>query len=95
MVFFQKKKLNFRKSNGKFIPVQVEGGNLRIVAFVIREVEVIGEGLLFPREPATKTHIYVKRDVSRLNGACSQRASLMKPQVNKQPVFRERPRRFA
>lgn len=35
----------------------MEGGNLRIVSFVVCEVEVIGKSLLFPRESATKTYI--------------------------------------
>lgn len=42
----------------------MEGGNLRIVAFVVREVEVIGKGLLLPREPATKTHTHSEKRVT-------------------------------
>lgn len=45
----------------QFVPVQVEGGNLRIVTFEVCEVEVIGKGLLLPGEPATysRKNIYM------------------------------------
>lgn len=33
-------------------PVQVEGGNLGVVALVVREVEMVGQRLLVPRKPA-------------------------------------------
>lgn len=32
-------------------PVQVEGGNLGVVALIVREVEVVGQRLLLPRKP--------------------------------------------
>lgn len=37
----------------------MEGGNLSIVALEVREVEVIGESLLLPGEPATNTRATV------------------------------------
>ena len=55
----------------------MEGGNLRIVAFEVREVEVIGKGLLLPREPTTKTHsqrprVTFKRRVQGVEEATSE-----------------------
>jgi len=34
-----------------YSPVQVEGGNLGVVALVVREVEMVGQRLLLPRKP--------------------------------------------
>lgn len=38
-----------------YVPVQVESRNLGVVALEVREVKVIGERLLLPREPGTDT----------------------------------------
>lgn len=38
----------------RYIPVQMEGSDLGIVSLVVREVKMIGKGLLLPRESAIR-----------------------------------------